>query len=59
MEVMQFKSSEERLRYLKGGFEEIHPQKVDEAPKEEKKPSKKGAKKSTKKGAKKDEVQAE
>lgn len=52
-EVMHFKSSEERLNFLKGGFEEIVPKKANK-PK-----AKKESKKTTKKGAKKDEVQAE
>ena len=50
MEVMHFKTQEERLKYLKGGFEEIAPvevtAKVEEEPKEEKpKKAKKGKKK--------------
>lgn len=57
-EVIHFNSQEERLEYLKHGFEEIEPQKVKE-PVEEEKPSKKGGKKAAKKGAKKDEVSAE
>ena len=49
-EVMHFKSQEERIRYLKGGFEEISPIEVTEE-----KP-----KKAKKKGKKKDDtVQAE
>lgn len=51
-EVMHFKTQEERIRYLKGGFEEIVPQEVE--PKAEEKPKK------AKKGKKKDDaVQAE
>lgn len=50
MEVMHFKTQEERLKYLKGGFEEIAPVEVtaqaEEEPKEEKpKKAKKGKKK--------------
>lgn len=57
MEVMHFKTQKERLKYLKGGFEEIAPvevtAKVEEEPKEEKP-------KKAKKGKKKDDtVQAE
>lgn len=57
MEVMHFKTQEERLKYLKGGFEEIAPvevtAEVEEEPKEEKP-------KKAKKGKKKDDtVQAE
>ena len=57
MEVMHFKTQEERLKYLKGGFEEIAPVEVtaeaEEEPKEEKP-------KKVKKGKKKDDtVQAE
>lgn len=54
-QVMHFPSFEERLKYLKGKFEEIIPKEVKEEPKaEEEKP-----KKAKKKGKKKDEVQAE
>lgn len=53
-EVMHFKTQEERIRYLKGGFEEIVPQEVEVEPKAEEKPKK------AKKGKKKDDaVQAE
>lgn len=65
-EVMHFKSQADRLAFLKGGFEEITPKKVEKpAKKAEKdakpaeKPKKKASKKATKKGAKKDEVSAE
>ena len=58
MEVMHFDSQEERIRFLKGGFEEIKPIEVEkEAEKIEEKP-KKSAKKG-KKEAKNDEIQAE
>lgn len=58
MEVMHFDSQEERIRFLKGGFEEIKPIKAEKkAEKVEEKP-KKSAKKS-KKEAKNDEIQAE
>ena len=51
MEIMHFSTQAERLRYLKGGFEEIEPKEVEEA---EEKPKK------VKKGKKKDDaVQAE
>lgn len=50
MEVMHFKSQSERLKYLKGKFEEIIPQEAEE----EQKPKKKAKKKE-----KKDEVSAE
>lgn len=50
--VMHFKSQKDRLDYLRGGFEEIIPKKVEDAPKGKKKTKKKAAKK----GAKKDEV---
>ena len=53
-EPIHFKSQDERLAYLNGGFEEIVPQKVEKASEKTEKP-----KKTTKKGAKKDEVQAE
>lgn len=74
MDVIHFKTQEERLAYLKGGFEEIKPEKAEKTaknaknddlePKYAKKPqktaskSKKSASKA-KKGAKQDEVQAE
>ena len=73
-EVIHFKSQDERLTYLRGGFEEIIPQKAEtvaesaeiaEKPqKTEKKSPKpkakaKSAKSTKKKGAKKNEVQAE
>lgn len=57
MEVLHFNSPEERLKYLKGEFEEIVP---IEAKETEEKPKK--AKKSAKKSKKEDgndEVQAE
>ena len=54
MEILHFKSQEERLDYLKGNFEEIVLPKVEEEPKEaEEKPKK--AKKSAKKSKKEDE----
>lgn len=54
-QIMHFASTSERLKYLKGKFEEIIPQEVKDEPKvEEEKP-----KKAKKKGKKKDEVQAE
>lgn len=50
MEVMHFDSQEERIRFLKGGFEEIKPIEVKKkAEKVEEKP-KKSAKKSKKRG---------
>lgn len=70
-EVIHFKSQEERMAYLKGGFEEITPKKVTKtatkvdsdseiAEKTQKKASKSTkSKKTTKKGAKKDEISAE
>lgn len=54
MEVMHFKSQKERLDYLKGNYEEIIPQKAEEAVEE--KPKKKSSKKKEKKD---DAVQAE
>lgn len=55
MEIMHFNSQKERLDYLKGNYEEIIPQKAEEAVEE--KPKKK---KSSKKKEKKDDaVQAE
>lgn len=58
MEVIHFDSQEERIRFLKGKFEEIKPIEAEkEAEKVEEKP-KKSAKKS-KKEAKNDEIQAE
>lgn len=55
MEVMHFDSQEERIRFLKGKFEEIKPIEAEkEAEKVEEKP-KKSAKKS-KKEAKNDEI---
>ena len=62
-EIMQFKTTKERLKYLSGGFEEVIPveAKVEEKPEEEKKAPKKASK--SKKKAKKveedGEVQAE
>lgn len=35
-QIMHFKSTKERLDYLRGGFEEIVPTEVKEEPKEEK-----------------------
>ena len=66
-EVIHFNSLEERLAYIKHGFDEIKPKKAekkiekpDVAEKSEKKPKKSAAKpKKSKKGAKQDEVQAE
>lgn len=53
MEIMHFKSSAERLAYLKGEFEEIIPIEADEKPeKAEEKPKK--AKKTAKKAKKED-----
>lgn len=52
-QVIHFKSTEERLAFLKGELKEIIPKKVDEkkeAPKKEKKTTK--AKKTTKKESK-------
>lgn len=62
--VVHFKSQEERLDYLKGGFEEIIPKVAEKAKNDavnEEKTRKKASKtkKTTKKGAKKDEVSAE
>lgn len=62
MEVMHFKTQEGRLKYLKGGFEEIAPVEVtaeaEEKPKEEEPKEEKPKK--AKKGKKKDDtVQAE
>lgn len=54
MEVIHFNSPEERLKYVKGEFEEIKPVKAEEKPKKAKKSAKK-AKKEDKDG----EVQAE
>lgn len=45
-EIKHFKSAKERLDYIRGGFEEIVPQKAKKKPKK-------------KKGEEKDEVQAE
>lgn len=56
-EVIHFNSMEERLAYLKHGFEEIKPEKAEKKPAEKK--TSKGGKKAAKKGAKKDEVSAE
>ena len=65
-EIMQFKSTKERLKYLSGGFEEVIPvevkaEKVEEAEEKAEKPAKKTSK--SKKKAKKveedGEVQAE
>lgn len=54
MKVMHFNSPEERMKYLKGGFEEIVPVEVEEkAEKAVEKPKK--AKKSAKKSKKEDE----
>lgn len=54
-QIMHFKSTKERLDYLRGGFEEIVPKEVKEEPKEEK-----PKKASKRKGKKKDDkVQAE
>ncbi len=50
--VMHFKSQKERLKYLRGGFEEIVPDEVEVAEEEPKKAKKKGKKKD-------DTVQAE
>ena len=70
-EVIHFKSQEDRMAYLKGGFEEITPKKVTKtatkvdsdseiAEKTQKKASKSTkSKNTTKKGAKKDEISAE
>ena len=62
-EVIHFNTQQERLDYLKHGFDEIVPKKVEEAKKDEKSDKKTEkatkTKKSAKKGAKKDEVQAE
>lgn len=70
-EVIHFKTQDDRLAYLKGGFEEITPKKVNKTAKNEdlsaeiaektqKKASKSTkSKKTTKKGAKKDEISAE
>lgn len=59
MEVMHFKTQEERLKYLKGGFEEIAPvevtAEVEEEPKEEE-PKEEKPKKAKKKGKKKDDT---
>lgn len=55
--AMHFNSQTERLKYLRGGFEEIVPEKVEkesETEKTEKKPRNK-----SKKGKKNDEIQAE
>lgn len=62
--AVHFKSQQERLDYLKGGFEEIIPKVAEKAKNDavnEKKSQKKASKpkKTTKKGAKKDEVSAE
>lgn len=61
MNVMHFNSPEERIRFVKGKFEEIKPIEVEkEAEKAEEKPKK--AKKSAKKSKKEDEndeIQAE
>ena len=67
-EVIHFKSQEDRMAYLKGGFEEITPKKVTKTAKKEPVDEKKSqnkaskstkSKKTTKKGAKKDEISAE
>ena len=70
-EPIHFKSQDERLAFLRGGFEEIIPQKVCEtaqkehfdaeiAEKSQKKVSKSTkSKPKAKKGAKKDEISAE
>ena len=67
-EVIHFKTQEERLTYIRGGFEEITPKKVTKTAKNdagnEKKSQNKASKstkskKTTKKGAKKDEISAE
>ena len=70
-EVIHFNTQEERMAYLKGGFEEITPKKVTKTAKNEdlsaeneKKYQNKASKstkskKTTKKGAKKDEISAE
>lgn len=66
-EVIHFNSQDERLAYLKHGFDEIVPKKAKNAenqPENEKKSQNtaekgKKSKKSVKKGAKQDEVQAE
>ncbi len=69
--VVHFKSQEERLNFLKGGYEEIIPKvaekkaekakKAEKSAKTEKKSPKSTSKpkKTTKKGVKKDEVSAE
>ena len=44
-QVMHFKSQKERLKYLRGGFEEIVPDEVEVAKEEPKKAKKKGKKK--------------
>ena len=70
-EVINFNTQDDRLAYLKGGFEEITPKKVtktatkvdsdseiaEKTQKNESKSTK--SKKTTKKGAKKDEISAE
>ena len=57
MEIMHFNSQIERLKYVRGEFEEIQPKKAKEEPKaeetSEEKPKK--AKKSAKKSKKEDE----
>lgn len=66
-EAIHFNSLQERLAYIKHGFDEIKPKKAekkaekpDEVEKIEKKPKKSTSKaKKMKKGAKQDEVQAE
>lgn len=50
-QIMHFNSTEERLKYLKGGLKEVIPVEAEAEPEE--KPKK------AKKGKKKDEVQAE
>lgn len=63
MNVMHFKSSKERLDYLKGNFKEIVPKEAVEAPKvasKEVEPTQKPKRKPRKKKEKKDDaVQAE
>lgn len=62
--IMHFKSQQERLDFLNGGYEEIVPKVAEKKEKDavtEEKPRKKASKpkKTTKKGAKEDEVSAE
>lgn len=58
MTVIHFNSPEERMKYIKGEFEEIIPEVAEEKVEEKPKKAKKSAKKSKKEG-KNDAVQAE